>query len=143
MNQNTDVGRIAAGRRFKTTEDLLANSHIRLFHEIQDFNNKPASSWPGGTDAEDEDGVTVLGHTISVAADTEDSLRGRVAMFTLLLTDSEVRITAEIAPGEGMLFGSLGTSALHDPMEPGTATQIFRHYMEFYEANPITLHSGT
>ena len=143
MNRNIDVARIARLTRFSTPEEAMLNNPMRILQDMRRFADKPASAWPGGADSDGENGVTVLGQTMTVVAEYELSHTARVGKFTLMLMDSHPRIVTEVTPTQGVVLALLPDSTPHADMDPATATQVFRHYMLFHEQEPLTLHSGT
>ena len=142
MKRTPDVAKIAKSARFNRPEEASAKSPVRILHAMNYFAHKPASSWPGGADAEAQGGVTVLEQTITVSPESDLPHTASVSKFTLLLLDSDIRIIADVPPNQGIIAALLTDVTVHVNMEPETAAQVFQHYMALHKRKPLTPHSG-
>lgn len=142
MNKRRSVAEATRSIRFSDPEEAMANSPMRLYHEQLAITSKQASLWPGGADADGPEAVAVLGHSITLVAGDEKATAFRLGKVSILLSDSEVRLVAEVASNGGVIYGSLGTSNFQRDLGPELAAQIYRQYAGFYEGRNITVIPG-
>ena len=139
MDRRTNAAEAGTLIRSNTAGEWMANSEMTLYQESKEIAERPASLWPGGDGADGPDAVPVAGHIITLVADGRYIDTFRLGTVTLLISDTDIRITAEVRRAEELLEASLRKANVHPGMDPEMAAQVFRAFARPCEAQDITV----
>ena len=117
---------------------------VQTWHIMNDYANKPATLWPGGENADDEEAVKPISYALTVCPPDAEADRepdtAEIRMVTLILRDDPFIVIAELTGNGGWIKADSSTGGHPETkMEKETATAIFRHYTSRFNSKTITL----